>query len=338
MNIIPKPFLSVIICTHNRKNTIKKALDCILNQKCSFIFEVIIGEDLSLDGTREICLEYAKKFPHIIRILLHKEKCGVGKNWALLVKETKGKYVALCDDDDYWHNTQKLQMQVNFLENNLDFGMVHTNKHFLIEPKGKLKENINKKKIIPTGFIFKELFEGKVDICASSSLIRKDTIDKYVPLDLYIKHKFNAQDWPTWIFISKFVKIGYINISTTTYRTGHIGMSNLSSMFDQEKKVEKDHLMYKIICEYFPDDLKYDQVGYLKYKLGILLSYAFKISDFESAKNYALKLKNLGCSNLKIKVTENIFLFKLFIILKRLKNKFLHFYIMVYVFCYYSFI
>lgn len=338
MYIIPKPFLSVIICTHNRKNTIKKALDCILNQKCNFIFEVIIGDDLSIDGTREICLEYVKNFPNIIRILLHNEKCGLGKNWALLVKETRGKYVASCDDDDYWHNPNKLQMQFDFLENHQDYGMVHTDKHFLIQPKGRLKKNININKNIPVGFIFNEIFEGKVEVCVSSSLIRKDTIDKYVPLDLYIKHKFNAQDWPTWMFISKFMKIGYLNISTTTYRVGHIALSNLSSINELENKVNKDHLMYKIICDHFPDDLKYDEVGYSKYKLGILLSYAFKNNDFNSARKYALKLKNLGSDNLKIKFTEYFFLFELFIFLKKIKNKLLQNYIIVYVFCYYSFV
>jgi glycosyltransferase involved in cell wall biosynthesis len=319
-NISHLPLVSVTICAFNRKATISQTIDCVLNQKCNFNFEVIIGDDLSKDGTREICLDYEYKYPNIIRVIQHEENCGLGKNWALLVKESKGKYIASCDDDDYWHNPNKLQIQVDFLEKNIDYGMVHTEKDILVEPINKLIRNSNKNRYIPQGYLLREIFEGKVPICVSSSLIRKETLDKYVPLDLYIKYRFNIQDWPTWMLITKYVKIGYLNISTTTYRTGHIAISNINSVKKIEAKLEKDQFMYRLICDLFPNDLAYDENGYLTYKFGILLNFAFKKNDYYTARKYALKLKKLGINNFKIKATKNIFYFRLVSFLKKRKN------------------
>ncbi|MEA5141188.1 glycosyltransferase family 2 protein [Arcicella rigui] len=316
-SITQEPLVSVVICSFNRENTIFQTIDSILSQQCDFFFEIIIGDDCSTDGARELCLNYKQRFPEIFKLVFQTENYGLGKNWALAVKEARGRYLAFCDDDDYWHNPNKLQMQFDFLEKNKDYGMVHTEIDLLVEPQKKIVKNNNLNKYIPQGYLFYEIFKGKVPICFSSSFIRKDAIDKYLPLDLYIQHCFNIQDWPTWMFIAKHVKIGYLNISTTTYRTGHSSISNTNSKKKIEEKLEKDQFMYQLICSYFPNDLTYNEREYILYKLGILLNFAYKQNQYRSAKKYACRLKNLGCNNLKVKATTNIFLFKLVRFLKK---------------------
>ena len=94
--------LSVIICTYNRAKLLPEALDSVLNQKTDFDFEVIVGDDASTDGTRELLSGYQKKFPQKIVLSLMEKNCGIGANWATALMKARGKYVAFLDDDDYW--------------------------------------------------------------------------------------------------------------------------------------------------------------------------------------------------------------------------------------------
>lgn len=124
-----KVLVSVCVQTYQHAKFIGQCLDGILMQKTNFDFEILLGEDTSTDGTREICIEYAEKYSDRIRLFLHHR----GNNMAIGGSPTgrfilmtnifsaKGKYIALCEGDDYWTDPYKLQKQVDFLEKNEDF-------------------------------------------------------------------------------------------------------------------------------------------------------------------------------------------------------------------------
>lgn len=120
------PLLSIHCLTYNHAKFIRKCLDSILMQKTNFPFEVLIHDDASTDGTAEIIKEYAKKYPDIINPVLQTEnqwQKGVDINKKFIFPKIKGKYVALCEGDDYWTDENKLQKQVDFLESNHDFAV-----------------------------------------------------------------------------------------------------------------------------------------------------------------------------------------------------------------------
>lgn len=319
---IANPIVSVILCAINREDTVVQAIYSILEQKCNFPFEIIIGEDCGTDKTRQICIDYQKRYPSKIKLLLHKENCGLGKNWAILVKEARGKYIASCDDDDYWHNPFKLQMQVEYMETHAYCGMVHTEKDVLDLRKNKLIPNYNQKlKInIPQGSIMKEIFSGKVPICVSSTLTRKELIDKYVPLDDYIRYKYHIQDWQTWIILSKYSKIDYIPISTTTYRIGYESISNPIQYQKIEERFAIEKGMYEKLCSMFPEDLNYSETGYQSYVKGLLLKLAYKKSDYIAAKKYSLQMIEYGNKNLKAILAQNWITFKLYALCQSLRR------------------
>jgi glycosyltransferase involved in cell wall biosynthesis len=120
-----KPLVSVWVITYNHAGFIGECLDSILTQETNFFYEICLGEDESNDGTREICKEYAKKYHKKIRLFLRdrndpaREGCkGVWQfNFIETFKACRGKYIALCDGDDFWSDPYKLQKQVDFLEN-----------------------------------------------------------------------------------------------------------------------------------------------------------------------------------------------------------------------------
>lgn len=125
-NVNAMPVVSVCVLTYQHISYIKECLEGILMQQTSFSFEILLGEDHSTDGTREICIEYAQKYPDKIRLFLHNRENNIliggrltGRfNLLYTLFCSRGKYIAMCEGDDYWTDPLKLQKQFDFLENN----------------------------------------------------------------------------------------------------------------------------------------------------------------------------------------------------------------------------
>jgi glycosyltransferase involved in cell wall biosynthesis len=110
------PLVSVIVITYNHEAYIEQAIEGILAQQCDFPIELIIGEDKSQDRTLEICRDYQKRIPHLIRIVTWHENVGPNANYLRCWGRARGKYVAICEGDDYWIDPDKLTKQVAFME------------------------------------------------------------------------------------------------------------------------------------------------------------------------------------------------------------------------------
>lgn len=116
------PLVSIFTITYNHVSYIKQALDSFLSQETSFDYEIIVCDDFSTDGTREILKDYAQKHSNIILSLQPKNR-GIPKNTMDGLAKIRGKYVAYCEGDDYWTSPHKLEKQVRFLEENPDFSV-----------------------------------------------------------------------------------------------------------------------------------------------------------------------------------------------------------------------
>ena len=94
--------VTVLVMTYNHAKFISKAIDSVLMQKTSFNYEIIVSEDCSTDGTKEIVLEYQQRFPHQIRLLLSEQNIHSNAVVTRGIYAAKGEYIALLDGDDYW--------------------------------------------------------------------------------------------------------------------------------------------------------------------------------------------------------------------------------------------
>ena len=130
------PKLSVILITYNHEKYIEKALDSVLSQVTDFPFEIVIGDDCSPDDTKNIIREYRDKYPDIIRIV-HREK-NTGRP-TLNVYETtmkcRGDYLAYLEGDDYLTDSDKLQKQMDFLNEHPEY-IACTHSHKMIDDNG----------------------------------------------------------------------------------------------------------------------------------------------------------------------------------------------------------
>lgn len=182
--------VSVIILTFNHLRFLPTCLESILSQQTTFLYEIIIGEDESNDGTRELCQEYSNSYPDRINLFLRERKDVkylFGKpigmhNFQNTLSVVKGKYIAICEGDDYWTDPLKLQKQVDFLEAHPtyagSFHDVHT-----VDGKSEL---------ISSNYYPPEQNTYDQKDCLTS--LRS----KYATCSLLFKREVIEAEWPNW--------------------------------------------------------------------------------------------------------------------------------------------
>lgn len=211
------PIVSVSVATYQHENHIRQCLEGILKQKTSFKYEVIIGEDESDDNTRSICLEYANKYPNKIRLFLRNRKTSqcflnnefLGRfNGIWCRMSARGKYIAICEGDDYWTDPLKLQKQVDYLQENNECSLVFTN---YSEEYDNNKLILNKE---ISDYSFSGIFKAN-PIRTVSCCFRKSYLDELM-FTLSQNHEF--LDLSIFLFMAYKGKIGLINEDTCVYR------------------------------------------------------------------------------------------------------------------------
>ena len=190
--------VSVDMITYNHEAYIKQAIEGVLMQKTNFKFELVIGEDCSTDRTREICIEYQKKYPDIIKLLLPEKNLGMNENGIRTVNACSGKYIALCEGDDYWTDPLKLQKQVDFLEGNEEYSICFHPVKVWKENEKELVDDFITREVPETTTIL-DLAEGNY-IHTPSVVFRKnqevfDTFQSLgaLPVGDYVLHMLNAK-------------------------------------------------------------------------------------------------------------------------------------------------
>jgi len=141
-----KPKVSVIMITYDHENYIEEAINGVLMQECDFDVEFIIVNDHSPDNTERIILEILKNHPNSswIKYIMQKKNLGIRPNSIFALKKCQGKYIALCEGDDYWTDPLKLQKQVDFLENNIEVSLCFHNCEVLFDGLESKSTNNNR--------------------------------------------------------------------------------------------------------------------------------------------------------------------------------------------------
>lgn len=240
-----RPKVSVITITYNHEKFIERTLDSILQQKVKFDFEVIVADDCSTDKTATIIREYAKKYPKVIRPILRKKNVGAQHNFKDAILNSTGEYVALCEGDDYWTDSKKLQKQADFLNNKTDYSICFHPVQVIFENKEE-PDSIFPDLEVGRDFTLKRLI-GQNFIQTNSVMFRSQNYENLpthiLPLDWYL-HLYHAQ----------FGKIGFINEVMAVYRrhAGGIWWDTYKDFDMMWKKYGVQHLaMYYEILQLY---------------------------------------------------------------------------------------
>lgn len=240
------PFtMSVIVLTYNQAGTIGQTLNHILAQQHSYSWEIIIGEDNSTDNTREICMKYATDHPDLIRLMPPAANKGILKNYQDCLYTAQGKYIAGCAGDDWWHDPGKLQLQVDFLEHNPEFGVAYTDLDIYYTDSNTYLKAYNRHYRIfpPSGDIYSRLVSGNT-VAALTAVFRSELYRKYVDMNEYSRQGFCMEDYPMWLELALVTKFKYFDRSTSTYRIAEGSLSNNRNDF--RKTIEFSKSVFEI--------------------------------------------------------------------------------------------
>lgn len=196
-------------------------------QKTTFPIEIIIHDDASTDGTAKIVKEYADKYPDLIVPILQTENQysqGIKPSHKFVFPRARGKYIAFCEGDDYWTDPYKLQKQVDFLEANPDYGMVHTDFDQYNLKTGVLTKSIirslgQKLKYQQDPNFVKWSTMGKTRIITCTLCFRRSVYEKYIDINDFANPLFiRSGDLVIFATISHHSKVKYIDESTAYKR------------------------------------------------------------------------------------------------------------------------
>ncbi len=215
-----KPILSVAVITYNHGKYIVECLESIVSQEVSYPYEIVIGEDCSTDDTMMYVEKYAEKYPELIKVITSEQNVGAIQNDLRVLSACRGKYLAFCEGDDYWLDKHKLQKQIDFLEQNPDYGMVHTN--FLLQNKnrtqpGNTKGIFRRKLERPSGNILESIVKNN-QVGTASVCVRSQPIWDSKVKDTIIEHNWGMSDYPFWLELAGVSKIKYMPDITSVYR------------------------------------------------------------------------------------------------------------------------
>lgn len=225
--------VSVLMVTYAHEQFIAQAIESIVMQETNFVFELVIGEDYGPDKTREICLSYQQKYPDIIKLNFQDKNVGPQPNFINTYKCCKGKYIALCEGDDYWTDKHKLQKQVDFLEANPDYTMCAHASDILTDGVFELM-TLNKDTLT-----INDILTENWGIMTASVMFRKNAFN--IP-DWFVKVKNG--DFALQLLMSDKGKIGYLSDNMSVYRR-HIGGISSRSLTPFNQAAWVIYLLYE---------------------------------------------------------------------------------------------
>lgn len=208
------PRVSVVVITYNQEQCLGKTLDSLLAQRFDD-YEIIVSDDCSQDRTREVISEYAGKYP-CIKPFFNQKNLGLVGNFISAISHCKGDFIAMCDGDDLWNDSSKLQRQVQIMEDDQSVGLVYTD---VIINSVITGETFIRKCPNPRKDLFTQLLTGNF-ITISTACFRAILL-KYVDFDSFMTGGYIMQDYPMWLSFCHHTRFFHIPEPMVTYLIDH---------------------------------------------------------------------------------------------------------------------
>lgn len=240
--------IAVCIVTYNHERFIAQAIESVRAQVCDEPICIYVGDDASSDGTAAICEKYAKEDNRVIYIR-HKRNLGLTDNTINLYRRMMAdgcEYIAMLDGDDYWTDTHKLQLQVDYLRAHPEVGFVHTN--------GRTLTGSDK-----WSFGQREGVYGlqSVGFANCTVLFRTNLLSEFLLQSIEAQH-FLWLDYPLYGVFYQYTRWAYLPQQTAVWRD-HKSVSQPDSASAILRLHEERCRMWKWLDSMFPGKVGYDE-------------------------------------------------------------------------------
>jgi glycosyltransferase involved in cell wall biosynthesis len=233
------PLVSISCTTYNHGPFIRQCLEGFMMQKLDGGFEVLIHDDASNDETRVIIEEYAQRFPNVIFPFFQSEnqyQKGVrGMMPRFNFPRSRGKYIAMCEGDDYWTDPYKLQKQVDFLEANSDYALCFHQVQILM-PNGELKSDFLTE--VPLKYESIEYVAEKGNFIHTPSIVFRNGFEEFP--GLFFESPIG--DYFMQMLIASRGKFHQIPKAMAVYRYG-VGVWSNEQQFTRSLRTAKTHAL-----------------------------------------------------------------------------------------------
>ncbi len=241
-----KEGVCAICCAYNHGKYIRQAIEGFINQHIDIPYKIIIHDDASTDGTKEIIKEYANKYPDILMPIYQQENKysqGIDVIQRYILPYIEYSYVAICEGDDYWTDSHKLEKQYNFMKMHPDVSLcVHNTLKIDVEgnPKGVFNESSKE-----VDYTVEEIIEADGGgLFHTSSYMLRSKLWKMYPEKLRIAR---VGDYPLAVFLALNGKVHYLDEVSSCYR---VGVDNSwMDRFAKNKDIMVEH--FKNMADYF---------------------------------------------------------------------------------------
>lgn len=232
------PLVSVLMLAYKVGPYIAEAIEGVLRQKTGFPFELVIGEDRSPDNTRLICEQFQDKHPGIVRVLPAEQNLGIAGNAARTLARCRGRYIAICDGDDVWQDAFKLQKQIDFLEQNPDYGLSYSDVITIDEHSNTFADPEHEalRPHYAQGEVFIRLLDGNF-INNSTAVVRRSLLEGH---HIDTDRNYYIHDYLMWLHVAVRCKVHFVKTPTTAYRKHSGGVTN------SEAKTRQNSLKFQL--------------------------------------------------------------------------------------------
>ncbi|NLD79865.1 MAG: glycosyltransferase [Smithella sp.] len=245
------PVVSICCITYNQEKFIRDCLEGFLMQETTFPVEILVHDDASNDKTADIIREYEARNPGLFKPIYQTENQyskGIKPNTKFNIPRAAGQYIAFCEGDDYWIDPLKLQKQVDFLEKNVDHGLVHTEINLYREERKEMIHSfnsglINSNTVKSKTELFDHILHARIRIRTPTVMIRKKFLDSIQPNDM----SFLMGDTPRWLDLSQISLFHYFDYPTAVYRSS---LNTASRQKDKKKNYRFVLSMYEMRLYY----------------------------------------------------------------------------------------
>lgn len=286
----PSVLVSVAVLTYNQEDYIADCLNSIIAQQTDFSFEIIVGDDHSTDNTPYILQDYAKKYPSLFSVITHETNVGISENYKRVFCACTGKYIAICEGDDFWIDTHKLSDQVSFLETHPSFSFVGAYVNILKK---------NKFFFDPYNYLPAPKIEGEWElygdvfyyakygvICHTVTIcFRKEIIDPYIAIPGI------GNDLVLQTILSKYGEYARLNRIVSVYRIA--GISHSPHSLEKTKRYSDwRYDCLQLQKQLFPESCDWDEDAMSDIRYFPVFQYYIKHLEFRKAKEIRSLIKS----------------------------------------------
>jgi glycosyltransferase involved in cell wall biosynthesis len=238
----PAASISVLMITYNQGPYVAKAIEGILAQRSNENFELIIGEDCSTDGTKDIVQSFHHRHSGVIRVVASRDNVGMNENLKRIALTARGDYIAFCEGDDLWHDPEKLSRQLSVARADPNIGMVYSDYDRAIRVSGRwriMRDVIGRSGATPArGRAFEDLLD-RIQVHLSTMLCRRSLVTAYFESDLY-DPALRLGDVPLLLYCAAHAEVAYLPRSTSVYRSTPGSATNRGSR--HRLRILQDHV------------------------------------------------------------------------------------------------